>query len=167
MNQCTTCNKETINPKYCSRSCAATFNNSLKPKRKRKPRGFCLQCSKELIRSQPKNPNHGKYCSVKCARKYERCSRVKSGEAGIRALKTHMQIELSMSSCSICTIAEWNNKQIVLELDHIDGNPENNSLINLRLLCPNCHSQTPTYKNRNMGNGRHSRRMRYSQGKSY
>ena len=48
-----------------------------------------------------------------------------------------------------CNIKEtWLGKEIKLELDHIDGNHSNNNLNNLRLLCPNCHSQTPTYKNR-------------------
>jgi hypothetical protein len=41
-------------------------------------------------------------------------------------------------------------RPIPLELDHIDGHHWNNSLDNLRLLCPNCHAQTPTYKARNI-----------------
>ena len=51
-------------------------------------------------------------------------------------------------------------------LEHIDGNSENNSLDNLKLLCPNCHSLTPTYKNLNKGNGRFKRMERYNKGKS-
>ena len=58
-------------------------------------------------------------------------------------------------------------KSIVLELEHIDGNSDNNTEENLTILCPNCHSQTLTYKNRNKGNGRHNRRMRYHEGKSF
>ena len=50
--------------------------------------------------------------------------------------------------CKICDIKEWNNKPISLELDHIDGDRNNNKLENLRILCPNCHSQTPTWKNK-------------------
>jgi len=51
--------------------------------------------------------------------------------------------------CSICGIDEWNGKQINLELDHIDGVRSNHNLNNLRLLCPNCHSQTDTYRSKN------------------
>lgn len=47
--------------------------------------------------------------------------------------------------CAICGIQQWNNKPIVLQLHHIDGNPNNNNLNNLQLLCPNCHSQTDNY----------------------
>lgn len=47
-----------------------------------------------------------------------------------------------------CDITEWRGRPLTLELDHIDGNKRNNSLTNLRLLCPNCHSQTDTWRGR-------------------
>ena len=56
--------------------------------------------------------------------------------------------------CSECKIQQWNNKKITLELDHIDGNSANCKLVNLRYLCPNCHSQTTTYKGKNMNTGK-------------
>jgi len=69
--------------------------------------------------------------------------------------------------CENCGNHEWCGKNIPLDMDHEDGNPENWSLQNLRLLCPNCHAQTPTYKGANRGNGRFSRRERYQEGKSF
>jgi hypothetical protein len=51
--------------------------------------------------------------------------------------------------CASCGISEWNGKDISLHLDHIDGNSSNHKFENLRLLCPNCHSQTDTYCGRN------------------
>lgn len=51
--------------------------------------------------------------------------------------------------CAECGIESWNGKSLTLQLDHIDGNPHNHLLSNLRLLCPNCHSQTDTFCGRN------------------
>ena len=51
--------------------------------------------------------------------------------------------------CVSCGLSEWQNQPIGLELDHIDGNKYNHKLSNLRMLCPNCHSQTSTYRGRN------------------
>lgn len=48
-------------------------------------------------------------------------------------------------NCDICKINKWNDKVISFQIDHIDGNCNNNQFNNLRWLCPNCHSQTDTY----------------------
>lgn len=53
------------------------------------------------------------------------------------------------NKCSCCGISEWNNKPITMQLDHIDGNSKNHLLENLRMLCPNCHSQTDTWCGKN------------------
>jgi hypothetical protein len=45
----------------------------------------------------------------------------------------------------------WEGGPIPLELDHVDGDRRNNDPSNLRLLCPNCHALTPTYRGRNIG----------------
>ena len=55
---------------------------------------------------------------------------------------------LLKNECYVCFIKIWNNKKIVFELDHIDGVYNNNELSNLRLICPNCHSQTINFCNR-------------------
>lgn len=52
-------------------------------------------------------------------------------------------------------------------LDHIDGDGTNHVRSNVRMICPNCDSQLPTFKARNRGNGRHFRRQRYRAGLSY
>lgn len=53
--------------------------------------------------------------------------------------------------CSKCgNVGEWFGEKLVLELDHIDGINNNHTLSNLRFLCPNCHSQTKTYKGKNI-----------------
>jgi hypothetical protein len=52
--------------------------------------------------------------------------------------------------CESCGITEWNGKPAPLELDHINGIRTDNRLENLRIICPNCHAQTDTYRGKNI-----------------
>lgn len=53
--------------------------------------------------------------------------------------------------CEVCNTSKWMDKEIPLELDHIDGDHYNNKLVNLRIICPNCHAQTDTNSGKNIG----------------
>lgn len=66
-------------------------------------------------------------------------------------VKRMIKAGLKQWICENCSIDEWLGNKISLELDHIDGNNHNNRIENLKLLCPNCHSQTPTWRGRNKG----------------
>ena len=57
--------------------------------------------------------------------------------------------ELLKNECYECGIKDWNGKTISLQLDHINGVRTDNRLENLRILCPNCHSQTETFAGKN------------------
>ena len=54
--------------------------------------------------------------------------------------------------CECCGLKEWLNEPIPLELDHVDGDHYNNTIENLKILCPNCHAKTPTYRGKNKRN---------------
>ena len=73
-------------------------------------------------------------------------------------------MEKYQCKCSKCGWGEESpfSHTIPLEVEHIDGNFQNNREDNLTLLCPNCHSLTPTYKGANKGNGRKDREKYYT-----
>ena len=53
--------------------------------------------------------------------------------------------------CEQCKLTKWNDIDITLELEHTDGDRKNNTRENLKLLCPNCHSQTSTWRRSSPG----------------
>lgn len=150
---------------FCNRSCSASYNN--KQRISKKITWNCLNCDKEYVTDKHKK---GKFCNTKCQQDHEFNKRIenwqKTGIIGVGTLKKYLAIKYGYK-CSICGISEWNNNHITLELEHKDGNSENNLEDNVCLICPNCHSQTETYKGKNKGNGRHLRMIRYKEGKSF
>lgn len=147
--------------KFCDHSCSANYHSRLS-KRAIPKEQTCINCNTLFF-----NRKHiQKFCSRKCSATFHADNHVKSGTGSCRSLKRHLT-ELN-NSCSICGLKnEWNNKKLVMILDHINGNSSDNDLSNLRLVCPNCDSQLDTYKSKNKGKGRFSRRKRYKEGKSY
>lgn len=75
--------------------------------------------------------------------------RNRNGRANIK--HRLLKAGLLKKSCYECDLFSWRGKPLSLHLDHKDGDNQNHRLENLRLLCPNCHSQTPTYGGRNIG----------------
>jgi hypothetical protein len=118
---------------------------------------YCEFCGELLTKSSQK-----KYCSDACARKHQfkkRCDLVdetgmfpasgRLNETDRRFAKRYLENKHG-HVCAICGRSVWNNDPIPLVADHLDGNSENHSVDNLRLICPNCDAQQSTYKSRNL-----------------
>lgn len=95
---------------------------------------------------------HRKGCAVPAAPAQRFCdvlvfgSHYSNGELKRRLLKAG----LLAPRCASCRLDRWLDRPIPLEMDHIDGDRFNSLFCNLRLLCPNCHALTPTYRGRNI-----------------
>lgn len=142
--------------KFCNNSCAASYNNRLRGKKK----NYCLMCGKEI-------PLQNKFCSCKCHKDFEYVQYIKKWKAGIvdgtigdrwkdvSGMVRRYLFEKYGNKCARCGWSELNpyTGTLPLEIEHIDGDASNNEEENLILLCPNCHSLTATYRGANKGKG--------------
>lgn len=152
--------------KLCSHSCRACYNN--------RQRGIladirtnCITCNVEFVYRT--SNSKGKYCSRKCSAEhrsninFELWKNYETNQYRRfdRSILRQYLIRLNGNKCAIdsCEVSKhWLNKDIVLIVDHIDGDALNDNPNNLRLLCPNCNSQTDTFSGRNKGKGTRPRK---------
>lgn len=154
--------------KYCSKSCSATVSNSSNPRRKRtRPDAQCKDCGVAVL-------YYRSYCDEhKYGGAFRRAVRIASWLSGewdgsdqdgaLNKVIRDYVLELSGHKCSICGFdtPHPSDGTSILEVDHTNGDGVDHSPGNLRVLCPNCHALTPTYRARNMGKGREYRRSHY------
>ena len=122
----------------------------------------CLNCNLDI-------PDNHQYCSIQCQRDYmynqyidrwkQGLETGKKGKYQISNFVRRYLLQKYNNKCSKCGWGEINpyTHKIPLEIEHIDGDYNNNSENNLIVLCPNCHSLTSTYKGANRGFGRKER----------
>jgi hypothetical protein len=162
-HKCLNCNNPTLN-KYCSRSCAATINGHLYPKRRETVKtviSVCKLCNIPLRRSI------NEFCSHKCVVEYKYLLAINDWLAGKISGSIQKNGEISSTirkwvhrqKGDICWDCGWNEinpatGNVPVQIEHIDGNYSNNRPENLKLLCPNCHALTSTWGSLNNGNGR-------------
>lgn len=146
------------NKKFCNRSCSAKFNNKI-TKNKFVKKALC-PCGK--IKNKK-----GKFCSD-CITNKQHLHFIHDFEKiSCDSVRRRFLLRTCPHQCEICKETQWQGQPIPLIMDHIDGDSTNNVRSNFRLVCPNCDAQLPTYKAKNKGKGRHSRRERYKEGKSF
>lgn len=139
-------------------------------------KGNCKYCGKEI--NYPPSQGKGFYCSTRCQHdfQYENsvsdwlAKKITGRKKDGRPCSFVRRYLLNKCNykCSRCGWGEPNpiNGIIYLEIDHIDGSRENGYEENLRVLCPNCHTLTETYKTLNKNIGYHKERRLASQGDS-
>ena len=156
--------------KFCSRSCSAATNNVLY--QKRQVEGQCFTCGNPCPSKRKWCDScyqtHYKYRAASSKRKVpcvyigynqHRIAEWLTGEwdgsqksGASNAVRAYL-LDINDYKCSMCGFDTPHpvDNTTILEIDHIDGDSTNNTFTNLRVLCPNCHALTPSYRARNTG----------------
>ena len=139
--------------------CSAACSNRGRVRAREHPSKSCLTCGALLA-----NPMSS-YCSGRCHHEFiyltETRPRIESGGCSTNSTLRAYLLRERGSACAVCGGgAVWQGESLTLHVDHVDGDSDCNVPSNLRLLCPNCHSQTKTYTGRNTKNTRRNRYLR-------
>lgn len=148
---------------YCGWACAAAANN-----RQRKAPSLAPAC---LVCGIPTRRKESKFCSARHAQQARYAAYIAkwlSGEGhggSWRGVSPHVRRWLRETRGDHCAKCGWseihpNTGKVPVQVNHIDGDPNNHQAGNLELLCPNCHSLTPTFGALNRGRGRAQRYLR-------
>lgn len=146
MKICPRCEAEhTKSGTYCSRSCANVRIPTSDSNAKRS------KAAVENWKSVPKEERSNRVKpAIEASRKaYAEKDANTPFEEKTNWLRKREVFKEQGSCCLICGIKDWMGKKLTFELDHIDGDNTNNKRENLRVLCPNCHSQTDTWRGKN------------------
>ena len=145
MKNCPKCKTEhNKSGMFCSRKCANSRVFTEESKLKKSIANLGKTARKTPISPEQKAINVAK-TKAWALEKYKSAT---FDELGLSNKKRRV-IEEQQGKCNHCGISEWNGKPIVLEYEHKDGNNQNNSRDNVECICPNCHSQTNTWRGRN------------------
>jgi hypothetical protein len=159
-NKCKNCGKVILVPdnvrpsiirerKFCSHSCAATYNNIGVRRNSSRIEQYCQICNKRYLTYLEENSS---CCSRICRDKKrwmdfeEFVQRTGSFPVGKLVTIKKYLLRIRGHRCEVCGLDEWLGNPMPIEIHHIDGNHKNLQVSNFQLMCPNCHVFTPTYK---------------------
>lgn len=152
------------NRRFCNRSCSKSYNNKHKMNydfhEKRRIIRKCLNCE-SIIKTKKK------YCNSECNISHKQSVLFEKIENGVTDLPNRNYKKYLINKYgNKCMMCGWNEihkitGNVPIQLEHKDGDSKNNDLSNLELLCPNCHSLTPTYGSLNSGKSTRSERNEY------
>lgn len=124
---------------------------------------ICLSCENEFNARRAVY----KYCNNKCQQDFQYRQFIKEWLTGLKSgcsgktkqISKYIRRYLHETRGTACEECGWDKRHpvdnaVLTEIEHIDGNAENNLLSNLKVLCPNCHSMTPTFRARNKNSTR-------------
>lgn len=142
ISPCSYCQTLTTNPKFCSLSCSTAFNNSLKPKRKAKPKGTCVHCGTTTYRFGTVCKSCKTYKDITLQEAIYMQHHKSSAFALVRTRARSVAKKLGWDHCIECKYShhiEIAHKKPIADFDYstmlsIINNPDN-----LLPLCPNCH----------------------------
>lgn len=165
MKQCPRCSAEHTKPgTFCSRKCAnsrvfseeSKLKKSIAIKKHIAANGY-YDNAKNLVDYTGKKLPEDIIAKRSVSRKANTMDRFESGKVKDNATLKRILAELLGYKCAVCGIHEWHGQLLSLQLDHIDGDASNTLPNNVRLICPNCHTLTPTWGAKNKGRGRKAR----------
>jgi len=161
---CEKCGKECASGRFCSVGCrnSRVFSEESKQKKREgyerwlqalqaEPEKYAefkkSQAENGVLNGKRKGPSKS-YIRTKPVVRVKKIDGRSWEERGLDG-KRKMVIEEQGGQCNRCSLNEWLGNPLTLEIDHKDGNHQNNLRGNLEALCPNCHSLTPTWRGRN------------------
>jgi hypothetical protein len=151
MKNCKKCNKEFEPQKglinFCSLSCRNSKEQT--PEIRKKKSEAALNSDKVKAANKGRSQEHWNRIAEKRNAIYrQKILTLPYSDLKFEQLRKRIFIEQE-GKCNCCGISEWMGKSLTLELEHKDGNHYNNERSNLEMICPNCHSQTDTWRGRN------------------
>jgi endogenous inhibitor of DNA gyrase (YacG/DUF329 family) len=117
----------------------------------------CKNCEKEFEYS-PKS-TFGLYCSNQCQGDFQVRQRFTKNKKWKHSMGVYLK-KIRGNECEVCHITEYNGLPLTMHIDHINGDRFDNRYENLKVLCPNCHSQTETFAWKNVSQeGRNKQKL--------